>query len=470
MPPPTRREQTGADTSGSFSCFLCEATGFSASGMERHIQSFHSSGSNSFKKMSNYPCIICAFSTSCEKDLQAHVNTEHSEQYADLLCESTFMSSEGVENHVTQSHAEDAQSCEDNGKTLVNNASAEDTMVVDSSSDEDESNQSIPKAAINSEQNKLGNLELPADKQEEPSSSDGVAVSAEVLELESPETSLRLTDCPAEYDDPTVQYHEHDEMNDLDNVNEDMDTDEKPTNACGAVPDRESNLSVILNSIQNRNNTKKCTTSDCSDMAVKVTEGSHGGARPKSITKLSASSSTDDLTETLTSVSPEGTEKYAHATDRKRSLPLLDGSVDSGPSYSCPLCSFQTSSECEIQCHVAQEHTKEEGGASADLDASSMVLYSCPFCMDCFDLPDDLSGHINSRHPDEVVGGGSSSHGWSDVTGSWVQLPESSQASRQPSAHLECPVCGFVLEDGSETLLSAHVSDHFASSPTSQGK
>ena len=320
-----------------------------------------------------------------------------------------------------------------------------------------------------SEHNKSGDLESPSVK-EKFCSSGSMDLSVEVLE-----TSLRLSDCPAEYSNTTDHNHEHDdEMNDFCSVNEDMDSDEKPTGVCGDVSDGESNLLAILGSThQNGNVTKKRRTLDCRGMGMEVSEGSHGGARPKSITRNPASSSRDDPTETQPTSSPEDAENlHACDTDRPRSTGLMSSSVDidGNSSYSCPLCSFQTSSECEIQYHVIQEHEVEEEDHSADLDAGSLVLYSCPFCADGFDLPNNLSQHINTIHPDGEAGAGSSSHGWSAVTGSWVPLPSSSRGSGQRSASLECPVCGFVLKDGNEALLSAHVGDHFASSPTAQGR
>ena len=433
LEPTSRGDQ---NTAGSFSCFLCDATEFSAAGMEHHIQLFHSDGSDSLTKC-NYSCPFCAFSTSCETDLQSHVDTEHSEQHAGQLCESTFMCAEDVENHMAESHAEDVQTSEKSEETFVKNVIAEDITVAERDIQDEHSK---PRAI----------------KQEEPCSSGSMNVTAEVAE-----TSLRLNDCPA--DDALDYDHENDEMNDFDDVDEDMDADKKLTSVFGDVPDDESNLLLILGSTQNRNNTPKHVTSHCSDAAMRVSEGSHRGARPKSIARKPAGSSTNDLTETQPSSSPVDINKDARDTDQKGNAAIMSSKVDSGPSFSCPLCSFQTTSECEIQCHVAQEHKMEEGDNDADWDmASSVILFSCPFCANGFDLPSDLSQHINTMHPDGEVGGGSSSHAWSDVGGS--------EGNGQPSARLQCPVCGFVLKDGNEALLSAHVSDHFASSSTTQGK
>ena len=365
------------------------------------------------------------------------------------------------EDMVTDRNSQDSQSECNTPANLESPAvkNSEDTMVTHRNSQDSQS-----------ERNKSGDLESPSVKKQKFCSSGSMDLSVEVLE-----TSLRLNDSPAEYSNTTDHNQEHDdEMNDFYSVNEDMDSDEKPTGVCGDVSDGESNLLVILGSThRNGNVTKKRRTLDCRGMGMEVSEGSHGGARPKSITRNPANSSRDDPTETQPTSSPEDAENlHARDTDGLRSTGLMSSSVDvdGNSSYSCPLCSFQTSSECEIQCHVIQEHEVEGEDQSADLDAGSLVLYSCPFCADGFDLPNDLSQHINAIHPDGEAGAGSSSHDWSAVTGSWVPLPSSSKGSGQRSTCLECPVCGFVLKDGNEALLSAHVSDHFASSPTAQGR
>ncbi|KAK7107377.1 zinc finger-containing ubiquitin peptidase 1-like [Littorina saxatilis] len=452
-------------SAGSFPCLLCGATVFSSSGMEQHVKLFHSSASvGLWESPSHYACIFCEYGTSSEVELQSHIDNEHSEQYACPLCGLNFGSADGVLIHMSESHAEEDESgCHGN---VDMNTHAADVI------DVDKDDQSFSEADPNSDQ--TGSLDTDcAQGSVSLHVTNGSTEPTHILE-----TSLRLNDRP--YSGSPEHGSDNDEGDAVDDDKENMETgDQKPEDMVGDASDEESNLFEILRSSQNKTIPEKADTSvsDRDSTPVRATKEKYGGARPKVKTSTSASSVTDNgpqrekekATSSVSVTSCNGiddeTLNGADASETAESGDFEEMCSQPDVGYNCPLCTFHTLSELDIQRHVSQQHMMEEGDESRG--ASLVFPYSCPFCAGGFDTPNDLARHINAEHPDGEVGGGSSSHDRSRVTGDWVPVSAGAEGSGQGTTHIQCPVCGLVLTDGNE--VSAHVNEHFQSSAAVPG-
>ncbi|KAK6171236.1 hypothetical protein SNE40_019468 [Patella caerulea] len=131
-------------------------------------------------------------------------------------------------------------------------------------------------------------------------------------------------------------------------------------------------------------------------------------------------------------------------------MSIAEGATAMSPAFSCPLCSFTTSSDSLIQQHVNREHSdilspmKPGPGCNVNLDDID-VVYSCPICAIGLDSPKDVELHINSKHAD-------------------VLSPGKFLSDQGPDDLLICPVCGEIFTD--PNFLTGHVDGHFSATHT----
>ena len=421
-------------SAGTFSCFLCDAEGFTASGMELHIRTSHSDEHDT-AKVSIFSCVYCSFDTTREEDLQQHIQSGHPEESKSAY--QVFGSLEAAERHTAEVHVSEGHSSEESERTVVKSGASDNESF---GLDDKRVKPCVSSVEPGSDKNSMELDSSDEDNFEKCNFVDGISVRFETFE-----TSLRLNDCPSEKD------ANHEEgTGDTDEVSGDSDTDERA--ASGSEADAESNLYAILGSDWNGPSKLKHRAGS-SDRAARCNESSFGGARPKVKT---ASAATED---TL----PAGSSVDAMCNGNSGNRPAEE-SMDytNDRTYGCPLCSYETHSEGDIQHHVNEVHVME-GDEETGTDPSHHILYTCPFCACGFDTPKDLSQHINNVHPDGEVGGGSSSWDWSDIAAG-KSKSVTSEAGRHESEALECPVCGSTFSRDEELLLTAHVSDHFTSS------
>ncbi|KAL8573581.1 hypothetical protein ACOMHN_047851 [Nucella lapillus] len=277
------------------------------------------------------------------------------------------------------------------------------------------------------------------------------------------ETSLRLNDGPAEDEE-----EEEEEVWKQNTVSEGMDIEDdsgadidyyEEDGGEGVDLGGKSNLSVILSTVE----PSQGHPSQMSEVKTGQEAATHHphlgvGAKPK----------------TKPAATPEWSVGHEARQEPQASGSAVEGGGGSR-AYTCPFCAFVTRSEREIQRHMSQLHLdegkeEEEGGKLGVGRATStqdvLCLYTCPFCNGGFDTPNDLSRHVDAHHLDEGRGLDSSSttpqRGWEGLGGpSWAG--ESDGMGRRGDL-LQCPVCGVVMADGSQTTLSVHVNQHFASS------
>ena len=175
----------------------------------------------------------------------------------------------------------------------------------------------------------------------------------------------------------------------------------------------------------------------------------HGGYEP-----ISSSASTDLQTEgdrdkENMSCEDGRSKLFLDVPSTSGSLQSCSASVQPGVDFSCPFCSFSTTSEISIEQHVNREHhdilSPAKNGAECMNVNNYMMLYSCPFCAASLDTPRLLEAHISAVHADALSPGTS-------------QMPDSG------GNLFVCPVCEKQCPDPQS--LSRHVDGHFSAEQT----
>lgn len=409
--------------SETFSCFLCDAEGFTQDAMEQHLQFVHGAPggvSNSVKPSANEEsqqqeafCMLCDFNIPSQQTLQAHIRTEHLEQNTCPLCDIVFTKAEEAERHILTDHADliDGLGCGE--------AAADDAFLYD-------------------------NREM-EDTEQETSFSE-----RPVSDQDSHHQSLRLSDCPqsspvnaylSDGESEVILVHESFEEKEADKKCMDGDAAKQETECSSNIP---IILGMEKDTVNNNDGLKSSTQRLQQNQDTKPESSKSYVVQPSSVS--------------LASVTTSNTSSVNETKQSTNNL-LAD------KTFWCPFCSFQTVSESAINHHVNTDHLTQD----AFLDGlQTSLLYTCPFCDNGFDNPTDLAQHVNTEHPEKEIGGGSSMQEWVPPSPANGRMKSGGQgmsrlgASSNSKDH-ECPVCGLVIKQGSAALLAAHVNEHFQS-------